>query len=48
MVWLFGEFYMCFFVVLGFVLVHLLHFGIFVDVIDFYLIWDEAGRPSPF
>ena len=38
MVWVFGGLFMCFFVVLGF----------YVVVVDFYLIWDEAGRPSPF
>ena len=33
-VWVLGELFMCFIVVLGFV--------------GFYLVWDEAGRPSPF
>ncbi len=37
MVWVFGGLLMCFIVVLG--------FYVFVN---FYLVWDEAGRPSPF
>ena len=38
MVWVFGGLLMCFIVVLGF----------YVFVVNFYLVWDEAGRPSPF
>ncbi len=49
MVWVFGGFFMCFFVVLGFVMVHLPEFGVVVGgVLSFYLIRDGAGRPSPF
>ena len=47
MVWVFGELFLCVFVVFGFVLVYLSFGGVVVDVFGFYF-WGEAGRPSPF
>ena len=44
---MFGGLVLFVFVVFGVVYVYL-SYVVIVDVIDFYLFWDEAGRPSPF
>ena len=44
---MFGGLVLFVFVVFGVVYVYL-SYVVIVDVIGFYLFWDEAGRPSPF
>ena len=39
---------LCVFLLYWFCIGSFVGFGVVVDVVGFYLIWDEAGRPSPF